>query len=502
MIVSSPDSEVHVLRAALSGCLSQADEESFIAMLWALNALQTDRPSPASGFFRAMPQGAAANGILGPHAIYPWELETLGNELFASTKASIYRTFDCRDWATIANTVNILRHLEGAEYSIRRNTLNILHEVGRIGARQFEWQRGFLNAATFYRSARIYGQGECARYFSETHGISIEDMTFVGFALMAAFLGQPVLRPHSDLRILEEMGVAPDKLERVLSRLARPSAHVAREARELRSTGEAVAYKPSIFRQYPCILMGPKGRRMYAPLPDLIVNRVTTGLFYDVIGGGGPVRADYGRRFEHYAYELLATMLSEVRFEREWPYRVSGTLFDTPDIIAADREGAVTLVIECKASKMSLAARFGEDSSDERGYEEMAKGVVQLWRFYSHCRRGFTGREAVQHAKGLVLVLDDWFMVRAHMAEKVLQRAADLADRMDTNILAVDRKPVGFTSIAELEDVLRTATRESFFATLDVATSADRRGWLLSSLHQEVDELKAEHRALDRKSVV
>lgn len=142
-------------------------------MLCRLGVLSTPYP-----FFGSVPDEAATDGILGSHAIYPWELETLANELLAFPTASIFNLFDCQSWHDIADTVNVLRNLENAEYSVRRSKLNILQEMGRIGARQFEWQRGFSNKAVFYRSALIYGQGECAHYFATEHGFTVNDFTF------------------------------------------------------------------------------------------------------------------------------------------------------------------------------------------------------------------------------------------------------------------------------------------------------------------------------------
>lgn len=311
---------------------------------------------------------------------------------------------------------------------------------------------------------------------------------------MAALHQLPMIRPKQDLIVLHEMGIPPEKLQLTISRLALPYSEIASEAAQLRKSGTQIAYKPSILRRYPCILFGPTGRRLRAPLPDLIVSRVTSGLFYDVIGGGGAVRDDYGRRFEQYAHQLLEKSVPEITFIREWSYRVAGTSFKTPDIIALDEQNTVLFVIECKAAKMSIAARFGEDPSEERGYEEMAKGVLQLWRFFSHCRRGHTGKAAPSDAKGIPLALDDWFLARGPMIEKVIQKANILADRTDVDILDIDRRAVAFASISELENVMETATRESLVATIDLATSDDRKGWMFSSLHQDVDAPKTNHR--------
>ena len=194
------------LRAALSSRLSLADDEGFVAMIWALNALQTGRSQVALPFFEAVPEGAATEGILGPHAIYPWELETLGNELLSTPKDPVYRTFNSRNWNAIGDVVNRLRELENAEYGARSGEFSIFDEMGRIGARQFDWQRGFFTLPEIYRSAFVYGQGVCAEYFSRTHGITVADMMLVGYALTVAFQEFPVIKPDRELNVLSGNG--------------------------------------------------------------------------------------------------------------------------------------------------------------------------------------------------------------------------------------------------------------------------------------------------------
>ena len=83
--VTSEDDPL-ALRGQLLRRLALADDELFITMLWSLNALQTGRGVRGREFFRSLPDGADTTGIQGNHAVYPWELETLGNELLSTPK--------------------------------------------------------------------------------------------------------------------------------------------------------------------------------------------------------------------------------------------------------------------------------------------------------------------------------------------------------------------------------------------------------------------------------
>ena len=480
--------DVYRFRGQLATNLSLADDASFIRMLWALNALQTGRAEEASRFLIGYPPDAAIEGMLGQNSIYPWELETLANELLTTPKHPLYRVMDCRNWDEIKVFVALLRELENAEYGARHSQPNIFVEMGRIGARQFSWQRGHVGLPQLYRNAFVYGQGECAAYLHESTGLSSADMTYVGFALLSIFYPEPAIRPA---HLANQFGISQDTLRRTLCRIARPLKEVRHEARIRRNVDAATAYKPSILRQYPCLLVGPRDREMVAPLPNLIVDRVTNGLFYDVIGGGGSVRDEIGRRFEVYCVSLLNAMLVGTRFLPEAKYLTPLGEIATPDILMLDNDGAVALAIECKASRMGVTARFGEVPAEDRGYEEIAKGIMQLWRFFAHCRKQITTNRLAVDAQGLILTIDEWFAGRSAVIPQIVKRAHELANASAHEISLEDRRPVAFCTISELEFVLDTATVASLQDAIRIG-SGDRQGWMFSSLHQESEEEKTE----------
>lgn len=476
------------LRTLFSANLSAADDVAFLRMLWTLNALQTGRADEASRFLDCYPSDAASLGILGPHAIYPWELETLANELLTTPKVP-FHTFNSRDWNSIGSLVNQLRSFENAEYGARRSELKILVEMGRIGARQFPWQRGHVGIPQLYRNAFVYGQGNCAAYLQDSAGLAASDMTLVGFALLSVFYPEPAIRPASDLQLIHEWGITLDTLRRTLDRVSRPIGELRVEASMLRDVDAVTAYKPSILRQFPCVRVGHRNRILVAPLPDLIMDRVTNGLYYDVIGGEGPVREEIGRRFETYSLALLSNMLVGTRFESETDYLTRLGPIATPDIRMHDDHGAVKLVIECKASRMKVTARFGEAPEEDRGYEEIAKGVMQLWRFFTHCRLQVAPDHLAVDAQGIILTMDEWFAGRSTVIPQIMTRANELADASAHEIPVVDRRAVAFCTISELEAVLSTATSMSLLETVRIG-SGDRAGWIFSILHGETEAEK------------
>ena len=230
--------------------LSLADDASFLQLLWTLNALQTGRGEVARRFLGRFPLDAATEGILGSMAIFPWELETLTNELLTTPKHTFYRTIDCRSWNVASELIKQLRALENAEYGARRGELSVLVEMGRIGARQFPWQRGYFGVPQLYRNAFIYGQGECAAYLKESLGLTAFDMTLLGFSLLSVFYPEPAIRPATDLQLIHQLGLDRHTLSLALERIACPLTELRCKAAVQRNVDVPIAYKPSILRQY------------------------------------------------------------------------------------------------------------------------------------------------------------------------------------------------------------------------------------------------------------
>lgn len=476
--------ELAQLQSSFSQRLSLAEDEKFLAMLWAANAIQSDREQAGLARMRKVPQSAINAKIESPHAVHGWYLETLANELLATPKHGFYRSLDVFSWQGLCETVDHLKLVEDAEYGARKRAFPILRELYRIGGRQFEWQFGFLSVRQLYRYLSVYGQGECAAYFEERHGLSIADMTAVGYALLSIFLESATCPKNVDLQLI---GIAPEVRHKALALLSAPLETVRARAAAERLSSLETAYRPSILRQFPCIAVGPRRKRLIAPLPDLIISRITSGLFYDLLGSPGGVRNEYGRRFEAYAIAYLQAMLPQISLLSEWRYKVAKRPYDTPDILLTEDDGPrVEIAIECKATRMSYTAQFGQEAGEEKGYDQMVKALCQLWRFFAHCRLGWCGSRACDDAIGIVLTLDSWFVMGMPLQEDIEARALEQSRRLDPEVLDEDRRPIFFCSMADLERTLRFATPASFRAAARLAVNDSHRGWLFSMIHREV----------------
>jgi hypothetical protein len=458
-------------------------------MVWATHALQSGRPDQARPLL-LFPKEAATRDLASKFAVHPWKLETLLNELLAVPKLQLLpnrpnRRLDCRKFAAIAKATNYLAGLENAEDGMTLKRVNVLRDIHRLAQRQFEWQRGFLSHSQFYRSGFIYGGQLTKAYFHEALGFTMDDFTLACFALHALFINRPIVQRNGGM---DQIGINETTLSLIFDLISIRLEDARRMAVDLRAGSGHTAYKRSLFRIYPCVAFGTAGERVHSPLPALTIVRSTSGLFYDVIKGGDNVRNEVSARFEAYCLDLLRQMLPKRQVRGSYTYAYRKNRIDTPDILIYEGD-AISVVLECKATRMSYEARFSEDpfSDARRGYEEIAKGVFQIWRFASHHRRGVLEQEQMlSSVRGVVLTLDTWLSTANAMQSDVMELARGIAAGREPDITAVDQIPIAFCPIDELEQTLSSASDDSFLRTVRAATEERFQGWQLSGVHREL----------------
>ena len=215
-----------------------------------------------------------------------------------------------------------------------------------------------------------------------------------------------------------------------------------------------------------------------APLPSLILLRATVGLYYDIIKGGTPVLNDANARFEEYARTALTTYCPAFEASPAVKYVVKKNPVETPDVLLK-QEGRIVAVFECKATKLTFEAQYGDDPVENArsGYEQMAKAVFQLWKFFSHVRRGLVELDVAEDAAAIVLTMDAWTQMSAELRARIITQAEQLAADKEPEIEAEDKRQPIFCSIQDLDELLLTSDEEHLFGAFKVATQDKYIGW-------------------------
>lgn len=475
-----------IARRKLAAILGKAPDDAFLILCWATQAAQTGREEVAARFLD-FPAEAAVTDLSDKWAIYPWYLETLVNELLALPKERYKegrrnRVLNCRAFASIVAARQALHRLEGVEDKSTLQRVNVLRELHRLGQRQFEWQRGFLSYPQIYRSAVLFSGAETNRLFEKRTQVRMQDFSHACFALRAVFNNHP----GAEFSLAgDEIGLPNQIVRAVMKHISLPLKEARQRASELRTGRGHVGYRKSLLRTHPLIAIGD---RAFAPLVDLVLLRGTSGIFYDTVGPGA-ARNEISDRFEQYCVELIKATLPEIDATRSFEYKAGNKrLVDSPDILLF-RDGALSAIIECKATRMSYDARYGEDpvAGDTLGYEQIAKGVFQIWQFVSRKRRGLLPDLMFSSdVRGIVVTLDTWLSHGALLRSDVFELARRMCSQKDPQIESEDMIPVTFAPVDDLENTLAIATAASFFDSIRAASEFKYQGYMLEKVHNEI----------------
>ena len=439
---------------------ARAHDAAFLQMIWTVDALQSGREAVAQRYFSTYPPEAAARpSIRSSLGIHRWELETLTVQLFLAPKELPREqgnlVLDCSKFEAILQTINRLRALENVKSArYLSGDFTIWGEMHRIAQRQFHWQRGYFNTPQVYRYAYLYAQGKCADYFKQTYGFEITDLIFTGFGLFTAYLTGPwVLRQTS----IPEIGLTDEIVQQAFPMMScsRNEARVGTaalvaQAQDDHGSPIPTALLPSILRKTPLIYVDDPNR-LISPIPETILLRVTAGLYHDLISGGQDIINDANARFEKYCVDLIAVTMERFDVSGAYRYGPKGAQFDSPDVVIRD-QGKLAVIAECKATKLTYLAQFAEDPFEaaKKQYTQLAKGVFQLWRYFSHVRRGLVKEDLAVDCHAVVFTLDAFMQMARDPKNRVFAEANNLADE-DGNITPEDRKLVIICPIYDLE---------------------------------------------------
>jgi hypothetical protein len=474
---------------------ARANDAAFLQMIWAVDALQSGREAAAKPYFSTYPPEAATKSSLppSPFSIHRWELETLIVQLFLVSKELPREQgnlmLECSKFESIRQTINRLRALENVESArYLSGDLTIWGEMNRIAQRQFHWQRGYFNTPQVYRYTYLYAQGKCADYFKQTYGFEITDLIFTGFGLFATYLTAPwVIRKTS----IPEIGLTAEIVQRAFPMMScsrdearTGTANLVAQAQEEHGSPIPTALLPSILRKTPLIYVDDPNR-LISPIPETILLRITAGLYHDLISGGQGIINDANARFEQYCVDLVDAMMERFEVSGAYRYGPKGTQFDSPDVLIKDK-GELVIVAECKATKLTYLAQFAEDPFEaaKKQYTQIAKGIFQLWRFFSHVRRGVVEVDLPDSCHAVVLTLDAFMQMARDLQNKVIAEANALADE-DGNITPEDRKHVVICPIYDLEYIMSRASEDSLLASLEASNEAKYQGWMLREVHRD-----------------
>lgn len=483
----------------LTKALKAAEPAELFTLLWAADLAISGKSDIALKYINIPPQYHTQE-YSALNIIHPWELETIA--LFSIkyyNKIQLTRQrkrLNCRQFSTLTYLINKIRKLEDCEsiWNLSKNShesAGIL-ELYRIIQRQSQWQRSSAEKRSVFRYINMYSGSECNSYFESEYGLSIPTFLQIGLTLYHAFRTYPRISKRSTL---SELGISNDAFHSALTLLSSTitdaqalSASITNKLFKDRAPArEPIYYKPSILRHCPIMSTDLYPNDIVSPLPPLIMHRATAGVYYDLVKGGSHLRNEISKNFENYTIRCLRQVFAsaEISEERKYEHR-KREIFSTDAMLYSD--GEIAFLVECKATKLTFFGQFGENPVEQatREFNEIAKGVFQIWRFFAHLRLGVFGSTSVSTtAMGMLVTFDQWLMLGGSLENEVLRRANLLADN-DPDIESVDRRKVIFCSIDEIEELFAATSESAVFSALRSTAESKFRGWRVPSILRDL----------------
>jgi len=471
--------------------LSRTHDLPAMQMLWAINVMQTDTPPDIRRYLTTYPK-AAAKAQMGDAAFaLKWELENLILLMLSTPKDPVQlpRPPDYYNYNTAALLLNMLKKADEAEEVFMLRTGNPRIAMQKLAHKQFVWQRAWLQTERLYRHYYVYGQGECAEYFESTYGLSMGEFAISSFALHLATgqfaWQQPMVMP-------KEIGMRPEAMQLTIQMMTKEHADMRRFTAEQISKMTAghtskLAFLPSTLRQFPIISSNELDGKLIAPLPQLIIYRATTGLYYDLATGPKSLVKDATNRFEEYGKKLIEAHYPRFKVLREQSFGTKANTYLTPDLLLKDGD-TIRAVFECKATKLTFGAQYADDPFNHarEAFDQLSKGISQLWKFFSRARRGlYTQEEVAPDAHGIILTMDTWYQLQgAQMLE--LRAAAELLVAKEPDMRPEDMRHIIVCSIEELDDVIAVSDEDEFLDTFTKAKTPEFINHAIPTVRQPV----------------
>lgn len=163
-------------------------------------------------------------------------------------------------------------------------------------------------------------------------------------------------------------------------------------------------YEFNPLTKYPFIRIHPE--RWISPNPDLVIDRVTSGIYYDLLDESGKLFTDkFGPIFEKYVGDLLGSVYPKERIATEQQYggkrnRKKGpadwSIFDNSSII----------LIECKSFAPNLRMKSIASQIDIEEYtQRLASAVEQVYNHVNEIKSGHADLKKFQSDEYRIVVL-------------------------------------------------------------------------------------------------
>jgi hypothetical protein len=403
--------------------------------------------------------------------VFEWEMLTLAREIILNCDA---QGRSMLSWSAVAGAINHIKKIENDGWRQNSAGDDIHFEMVRIANRQFDWQVG-LNTALVSRFFMIIDDPRVASQVIDEFGMTPTELYQITLSLAGHFLENPSIR----LPLYNQINtVAAEPLARLIDRLSLTFLEHRERTREQQSYDLNWAYNPSSLVEFPLVRQPSMA---FCPVPALFVERMTKGIYFDLVRRGADFANSYGFAFEDYVGRMIRSINRESRFQIEGArkYGTSNARKDTVDWIISDT-GAV-LFVECKSSRVKLNGKI--DLANRLPMlgelQKLANFIGQTYQTLSHAMNGQYGFWAPDERPvyPMVLTLDNWQRFGFLINDTLPQYVREDLQRRGLDPAMVERHPYTVCEIAEFEQAIQVMNQCGIAPVMAQKCTGEYQNW-------------------------
>jgi hypothetical protein len=340
---------------------------------------------------------------------------------------------------------------------------DIILQLSRIAFQQFPWQSPLTNGV-LARYHMLYAHPSVAPLVEAEFGMSTGEL----FQLILLF-AEEMLRPPT--LAFEFLPAAEDSIRAPVLALSdsisRSADHLRTATVERQSYDVNWAYSFNPLRAFPLVHAG-NPRSLMCPVPPILLQRLTDGLYFDLIRADRRFGSAIGKAFEHYVGKVVEQIggdVFELREEACWgkPERRS------VDWIVSDK--SASLFVECKLGRLDIASQteIAPEPPFVAAIGRLAGNVGQLYATLSEALAGEYPhwKPDGRPVHPIVVTFHEWFCFGPFFYKHLDKLVETEFENRGLDRALLERHPYCVCSIAEFEGLL-TAGRA---ATIDVVVS-------------------------------
>ncbi|WP_428630239.1 hypothetical protein [Sphingopyxis sp.] len=352
---------------------------------------------------------------------------------------------------------------------------DIMFQLSRIAFKQFPYQKPITNGA-LSRYHLLYGHPLIAPLVESEFGLTSTEL-FQVLLLLLQELYQNPMPPFAFLQGADAK--ARNSMVALLDRLSKPAKTMRADLIERQTYGVNWAFSFNPLREHPLIHAG-NPQSMMCPLPVALAQRLSDGLYFDLIRADDSFGDRVGAAFEDYVGEVagrIGTGWLEMLGEERWgkPERRS------VDWIMQDHTAA--LFVECKLARLDIASQT-ELADEPPLTDAIGKLARYVGQVYATLADALDGRYPHWKPDGrpihpIIVTFHEWFcfgpFFYAHLDKLVDETFT--ARGLERELL--DRYPFSICSVGDFEGLLEACRSEGIDPVLNLAKSPSHRQSIL-----------------------